>query len=284
MAGDGFDLDHVALATNDAAGTLGHLRRELGARVFAGERITECRYATSYIGEDHGGSCLEVIEPADDEAIGFVSRFLDTRGEGPHHITFMVPDLRASIDHARKLGYTVVKESHDYPPWREAFLMPDRRHGIVVQFGQSSLASPAARHRGEIAPAVEAAQLPHVRDGRDRDWWAGIMAVKPRRRVTIDSFVLYSTDLAASRRLFVEVLRGDEVASAQDDRLQIRWPGGRLEIRATNGHPGLREIVVQGLDSPISIAGCGFTVAAGPNSHACPPTAALRTDEETSTC
>ena len=39
---------------------------------------------------------------------GFLHRFLAMRGPGPHHVTFKVRDIRASLEEARACGYTPV--------------------------------------------------------------------------------------------------------------------------------------------------------------------------------
>jgi catechol 2,3-dioxygenase-like lactoylglutathione lyase family enzyme len=46
---------------------------------------------------------------------GFLSRLLATRGEGPHHLTFAVPDLADTVRRVRSLGLTVTGENYDHP-------------------------------------------------------------------------------------------------------------------------------------------------------------------------
>lgn len=101
---DGVDLDHTSFAVHDAMAWAHRLRRELGATPIAGETLPEFRYLLLHVGTAERGARLELIEPA---SSGFVTRFLQRRGEGPHHLTFTVPDLREATARARGLGFTV---------------------------------------------------------------------------------------------------------------------------------------------------------------------------------
>src|SRR5699024_2005377 len=102
------DLDHTSFAVHNALEWAHMLRRELGATPIAGEALAEFRYLLLHIGTADTGARLELLEPA---GPGFLTRFLDKRGAGPHHVTFSVPDLRTTVSQVRELGLTVVGES-----------------------------------------------------------------------------------------------------------------------------------------------------------------------------
>ena len=82
-----------------------------------------------------GGGKVELLEPLGE---GFLSRFLDKRGEGLHHMTFKTDDIEAAIAHVEGLGYELVDVSLDDPHWKEAFLRPSKSHGTLIQLAQSS--------------------------------------------------------------------------------------------------------------------------------------------------
>src|SRR5262245_15300792 len=81
-----------------------------------------------------GGGRLEILEP--EKPDGFLSRFLETRGPGIHHVTFKVPSLQDACGRARDLGYDIVGYDDSDPEWKEAFLHPKQALGIVVQFAE----------------------------------------------------------------------------------------------------------------------------------------------------
>jgi 4-hydroxyphenylpyruvate dioxygenase-like putative hemolysin len=77
---------------------------------------------------------------------GFLQTFLDKRGEGAHHMTFVVRDVRLAVERARAAGLRVVDEDFSDPRWQEAFISPRSAFGTIVQLAQSSL-SMAERER-----------------------------------------------------------------------------------------------------------------------------------------
>jgi methylmalonyl-CoA/ethylmalonyl-CoA epimerase len=127
-------LDHVAFGVPAVADVVPLVVSQLGGREReagpgGGFRWWQWEFA--------GGGALEILEP-DGPPGGFLHRFLASRGPGPHHVTFKVPDLYASIDQAKLLGYEVVGLDDRDPYWREAFLHPKQAQGIVVQFAESN--------------------------------------------------------------------------------------------------------------------------------------------------
>jgi Glyoxalase/Bleomycin resistance protein/Dioxygenase superfamily len=126
-------LDHVAFGVRSLApvadllaGALGGSERGSGPGI--GFRFWQWEFA--------GGGAIEVIIP-DGPPDGFLHRFLATRGAGPHHVTFKVPDLRAALAPAHEHGYEPVGFDDSYPGWLEAFLHPKQAQGIVVQLAEA---------------------------------------------------------------------------------------------------------------------------------------------------
>jgi methylmalonyl-CoA/ethylmalonyl-CoA epimerase len=77
-----------------------------------------------------GGSKLELLAPLEGNA--FLTGFLERRGEGLHHLTFKVSDLRAAVARAEELGFEVTG-LHEDPAWSEAFLHPRSAGGSLIQ-------------------------------------------------------------------------------------------------------------------------------------------------------
>ena len=135
-------LDHTAIAVwriDEALplyrDLLGGDPQELSEHPERGFRALCLRYP--------GQGGIELIEPLGEDS--FVQKFLAARGEGVHHITFIVEDLAACVAEARAAGQRVVGENYDEPAWQEAFLSPRTAHGTIVQLAQSNL-DLAGRH------------------------------------------------------------------------------------------------------------------------------------------
>ena len=83
------------------------------------------------------GSQVELLESIG--ADGFLHRFLERHGEGAHHMTFIVGDLRQAVERARAAGLRVMDEDYRDPRWQEAFISPSSAFGTIVQLAQTSM-------------------------------------------------------------------------------------------------------------------------------------------------
>ena len=152
------------------------------------------------------GGLIEVLEP-DGPPDGFLQRFLTARGPGIHHVTFKVPDLRASSERAASLGYPVMGMSELHPAWKEAFLHPKLAQGIVVQLAES---------HPELEP---------------EDWTSPTFPPAPEpapERADVRGIRLRAASEAQARRLWQELLGGQCDASTHE--LVFHWPESPLAI------------------------------------------------------
>jgi len=112
------------------AGALGG--RYAGSGLGQGYGWTQLRFANGFV---LGGIYPESSSP-DTPPNALVEKFLEQSGVGPHHLSFLVPDLAELLTRLRSAGLTPVSESYDDPQWYEAFLRPSEGHGVVVQLAQ----------------------------------------------------------------------------------------------------------------------------------------------------
>ena len=126
-------LDHVAVATRSIKAAVKLYRDALGGEYLMGGDVNgEWRWIQFRYPD---GGKVELLEPL---AEGFLSRFLDKRGEGLHHITFKTDDIEAAIEQVRAQGYELVDVDLSDARWKEAFLRPSGAHGTLIQIAQSS--------------------------------------------------------------------------------------------------------------------------------------------------
>jgi methylmalonyl-CoA/ethylmalonyl-CoA epimerase len=122
-------LDHVAIAVPDIKESLPMIEG-LGGKYFCGASSVRNDFTwVQYHLAD--GSKLELIAPNSPES--FVTRFLDERGPGLHHLTFKVADVSEAANRARAQGYSILGPNLD-PVWSEVFLHPKNPLGTLVQF------------------------------------------------------------------------------------------------------------------------------------------------------
>ncbi|MFE7173684.1 VOC family protein [Streptomyces sp. NPDC057616] len=248
------DFDHTSFAVRDAMSWARRLRRELGATPVIGETLEEFRYLLFYVGTQRDGSRVELLEP---NGPGFLSRFLDRHGEGAHHVTFTVPDLREAVRQARSIGATVVGEDYEHPAWREAFLLPDARLRVVVQLAQTDRSYPPTE---ELLTSRErdVTSLPSTGSATDSDWWTPVWSTPAGPAVVLGPTHLSTTDPEFSRNLFASVLEAD--VTGHDDELLFTWPSGALRVR-TAEHAGITGVGLE--DTSVE----GLTIGSVPLGH-----------------
>jgi methylmalonyl-CoA/ethylmalonyl-CoA epimerase len=135
------EFDHVAVALHAIKPALKLFRDGLGGEYLMGGDVEDTwRWVQLRF---PGGGKVELLEPLGD---GFLSRFLEKRGEGLHHITFKTDDIHAAIADLEARGYELVDVDIEDPHWKEAFLRPSKSHGTLIQIAQSSASDDDVKH------------------------------------------------------------------------------------------------------------------------------------------
>lgn len=235
------DFDHVALGVRAAQPYLDLLVGEMGGKLREGGTGVGFRALQVTLGGMH----VELLQPHATEESDFLARFVERHGEGPHHLTFKVPDLASEIERLRGLGFEPVQIDLDSEWWKECFLMPADAHGTVVQIAQSALDDPA-----------RAAEIAGMADPWQRQWWQDPPppADEPVRLLRV---VLGSPAPEAAAAFFADVLGGAR------DGSDVVWPGGgRVAVERRDGRPGIDRLEVDRGPEHI-IGGARFAPARG---------------------
>jgi methylmalonyl-CoA/ethylmalonyl-CoA epimerase len=222
------DLDHVALATRDVRDALDVLVGELGGTVLFGGNSVGFRPMQLRLGDATAGMNIELLEPWDVERNDFLERFVARHGAGPHHLTFKVDDLSATLERVRSAGYRPVNVDLSDPDWKEAFLHPREAHGTVVQLAE------AHGDWGTLAEQIDRSRRKGA-DGHPR-WWPD---PPPRgdRAGFLRRVVIATPSLPATLGFFAGLLQGDEVAGGEG-WVELAWPGaGRVKLEDRRGRP-----------------------------------------------
>jgi methylmalonyl-CoA/ethylmalonyl-CoA epimerase len=129
-------LDHTALAVRDIQAALPLYRDLLGGTPSGYERLSDKGFMWLTLRYPNG-SQVELLAPADGG--GFLHDFLERRGEGLHHMTFIVRDLRQAVERARGAGLRIVDEDYRDRRWQEAFISPRSAFGTIIQLAQTNM-------------------------------------------------------------------------------------------------------------------------------------------------
>ena len=88
-----------------------------------------------------GRQKLEFIEPVAEMGESFLTKFLRTKGEGMHHLTFQVNNLADATSYLRDKGLRIVDESFQDPIWMTGFVSPRSARGVLIQIYETSRGS-----------------------------------------------------------------------------------------------------------------------------------------------
>jgi methylmalonyl-CoA/ethylmalonyl-CoA epimerase len=135
-------LDHIGIVVQDIDTSLQTYRDQLGFTLLQRVLIPEQQVEAAFL--DAGNSTIELIAPTT-ETSG-VAKFLQNRGEGLHHVCYVVVDLQAALAALKSQGLRLIDEN----PRRGvhglvAFIHPKATHGALIELLQKELNTD--RHR-----------------------------------------------------------------------------------------------------------------------------------------
>lgn len=133
-------LAHVGIAVESIVDARIFYEEVLGLEVESVEEIPSEGVKVAMIPFD--GGAVELLEPLEDDTP--VGRFLEKHGEGLHHLSFRVPDVREAIVSGIEHGVETVGDApREGAEGREiAFFHPLFTHGVLVE-----VASPRPENR-----------------------------------------------------------------------------------------------------------------------------------------
>ena len=127
-------LDHIGIAVRDLETALAAYTEGFGLECESQETVEDQQIRTAFLplGDTH----LELLESLSPE--GPIGRFLEKRGEGVHHLCFVVDDIRAALLRCEEAGMTLIDReprvgAHD--KW-VAFVHPRTTHGVLIELSQ----------------------------------------------------------------------------------------------------------------------------------------------------
>jgi methylmalonyl-CoA epimerase len=123
-------IHHVAIIVRDLEAVLDLYRDKLGLTV---ETVMSIPYDRVTIGFLPVGEVkIELVQP-DDDTTG-AAKFLESKGEGFHHVCFEVPDIQAALDRLAEDGLQLIdRTARKGAEGPVAFVHPKSCHGVLVE-------------------------------------------------------------------------------------------------------------------------------------------------------
>ncbi len=127
-------LAHVGIATRSLE-SLSRLYQDLGLEVKTTETVPDQKVRAAIL--PVGDTAVELLEGTEPDSI--ISRFVEKRGEGIHHLAFEVDDLRADLRRLKERNVDLIDEVPRIGAGGHliAFIHPRSTGGVLVELSQA---------------------------------------------------------------------------------------------------------------------------------------------------
>ena len=129
-------IEHIGIAVKDLDAANKIYKAVLGAEHYKTETVESEGVSTSFF--KIGESKIELLAGTNPESP--ISKFIEKRGEGIHHMAFYVDDIHAEIERLKGEGFRLLNE-HPKPGADNklvAFMHPKDANGVLVELCQES--------------------------------------------------------------------------------------------------------------------------------------------------
>tara|TARA_B100001057_G_C22453102_1_gene795848 strand:+ start:76 stop:480 length:405 start_codon:yes stop_codon:yes gene_type:complete len=127
-------IEHIGIAVKNLDEADKVYQQLLGTSPYKRETVDSEGVITSFF--KTGGSKVELLQATSSEST--ISKFIEKKGEGIHHIAFSVDDIYAEINRLKKEGFTIINER----PKKGAdnklvcFIHPKNTKGVLIELCQ----------------------------------------------------------------------------------------------------------------------------------------------------
>ena len=129
-------IDHVGIAVADMDAGIARYEQLLGARPSVRKVMEKDGIEAAMI--DLGSTHVELVAPT--RADSAISKFLERRGEGMHHVAYRVDDIRAALAEARAQGAQLLDEEPRVGVMGHlvAFIHPRAALGVLTELVEAA--------------------------------------------------------------------------------------------------------------------------------------------------
>ncbi|MEE2876626.1 MAG: methylmalonyl-CoA epimerase [Candidatus Neomarinimicrobiota bacterium] len=129
-------IEHVAIATDDLDGDAPFWKHVLNISHSSTEDVLSESVTTDIYNTGRGK--IELLSEVGDDT--HISRFLEKRGKGIHHICLEVDDIDNAIDELKEKGIRLIKDEPTVGAegYRIIFIHPESAGGVLVELAERS--------------------------------------------------------------------------------------------------------------------------------------------------
>jgi methylmalonyl-CoA/ethylmalonyl-CoA epimerase len=129
-------IDHLGIAVHKLEASIPFYEKALGLKCERIEEVPSQKVRTAFF--DVGGVHLELLEPTSPESP--IAKFLESKGEGIHHVAFATDDVAAGLSQAKAAGVRLINETPvpGAGGKQVAFLHPKSTGGVLTELCSES--------------------------------------------------------------------------------------------------------------------------------------------------
>lgn len=127
-------VEHIGIAVKSLRHSVPLFEKLLNTNCYKTEMVAGEKVNTAFF--QQGQTKIELLESTDPE--GVITRFIEKKGEGMHHIAFAVEDIVAEMKRLRQQGFILL---NDIPKTGAdnklvCFLHPKGTNGVLIELCQ----------------------------------------------------------------------------------------------------------------------------------------------------
>jgi len=127
-------VDHIGIAVKSIDEALKFWEETLGIKCTGREEVAEQKVVTAFL--PLGGTEIELLEPTSPESP--ISKFIESRGEGIHHLALKVEGIEAALKELKDKGIRLIDEKPRCGAGgaKIAFVHPKAAGGVLLEISE----------------------------------------------------------------------------------------------------------------------------------------------------
>jgi methylmalonyl-CoA/ethylmalonyl-CoA epimerase len=127
-------IEHIGIAVKDLSVSNLLFEKLLEVPPYKSETVENQNVKTSFF--EVGSNKIELLEATNPESP--IATFLEKKGEGVHHISFLVDDIVLEIKRLQSEGFVILNETPQVGADNKwvAFLHPKETNGVLIEICQ----------------------------------------------------------------------------------------------------------------------------------------------------
>lgn len=127
-------VEHIGIAVQSLNHSIPLFESLLNTECYKQETVSSEKVITAFFRQ--GETKIELLESETED--GVISKFIEKKGEGIHHIAFEVADINLEMERLRKAGFTLLNETPKQGADNKlvCFVHPKTANGVLIELCQ----------------------------------------------------------------------------------------------------------------------------------------------------